>query len=149
MRQSALHLASANGFKPAVEFLLSKGASINLQNKSINTPLHWACLCGQLEIVKVLCEWSEKHPEAPETQKADPNIKNAFGRVPMEEALQSGKEDIATYLAPRTILEDDKLYSVINEAQIYAEEDEEEEKKSFNDDRSMQSEEGIRPEDYQ
>lgn len=67
----------------------------------------------------------------------------------MEEALQSGKEDIATYLAPRTILEDDKLYSVINEAQIYAEEDEEEEKKSFNDDRSMQSEEGIRAEDYQ
>jgi hypothetical protein len=39
----------------------------------------------------------------------------------MEEALQSGREDIATYLAPRTKLEDDKLYSVIPEATIYGE----------------------------
>ena len=67
----------------------------------------------------------------------------------MEEALQSGREDIATYLAPRTKLEDDKLYSVIPEATIYGEQDDEEEKKSLSDDRSMQSEEGIRPDDYQ
>ena len=43
-------------------------------------------------------------------------MKNAFGRVPMEEALQSGKSEIAEYLAPRTKLEDDKIYSVIPEA---------------------------------
>ena len=68
----------------------------------------------------------------------------------MEEALQSGKSDIAEYLAPRTVLEDDKTYSTIHESQIYAEEDhsDEEEKKSAACDRSMQSEEGIRPDDY-
>ena len=70
-------------------------------------------------------------------------MKNAFGRVPMEEALQSGKSAIAEYLAPRTILEDDKLYSTIPEAAIYMDArgntigEEEEEKKDGSDDRSM------------
>ena len=47
---TALHLAAANGLIPAVTFLLEKGANVNLQNSSKNTPLHWACLCGQLEV---------------------------------------------------------------------------------------------------
>ena len=68
----------------------------------------------------------------------------------MEEALQSGKENIAEYMAPRTVLEDDKTYSVINEATIYSEnDDDEEEKKSNEGDRSMQSEEGMRADDYE
>jgi len=37
----------------------------------------------------------------------------------MEEALQAGRSDIAEYLAPKTVLEDDKLYSTIHESQIY------------------------------
>ena len=41
----------------------------------------------------------------------------------MEEALQSGKVEIAEYLAPRTVLEDNKTYSTIHESQIYQEED--------------------------
>ena len=106
-----------------MQWLLEHGAAINLPNSSKNTPLHWACLCGQIETAKLLCEWFEKHPGCPETQKADANLKNAFGRKPMEEALQSGKSDIAEYLAPRTVLEDDKTYSTIHESQIYQEED--------------------------
>ena len=62
---AALHLASANGHIPAVTFLLENGANLNLQNKSKNTALHWACLCGQIETVKVLCEWFEKNPDRP------------------------------------------------------------------------------------
>ena len=89
-------------------------------NNSKNTALHWACLCGQIDVVKFLCEWHESIPDSP--QKSDPNLKNAFGRKPMEEALQSGKTEIAEYLAPRTVLEDDKLYSTIHESQIYNEE---------------------------
>ena len=149
---TALHQAAANGQVPVVQWLLEHGAQINLPNSSKNTPLHWACLCGQLETVKLLCEWFEKHPGCPETQKADCDLKNAFKRKPMEEALQSGKSDIAEYLAPRTVLEDDKTYSTIHESQIYQEEDDgqsdEEEKKSAAD-CSMQSEEAIRPDDYQ
>ena len=74
----------------------------------------------------------------------------------MEEALQSGKTEIAEYLAPRTRLQDDKIYSTIHESQIYADcgaepVDEEEDKKSeeVSDNRSLQSEEAMRPDDYQ
>ena len=54
-------------------------------------------------------------------------------------------------MAPRTTLDDNKLYSTIHESQIYDEEDkeDEEEKKDLSDDRSMQSEEARQPEDYQ
>ena len=61
----------------------------------------------------------------------------------MEEALQGGKSDIAEYLAEISTLEDDKTYSIIPEAQIY---DEEEKKEGTIDNRSMQSEEAIKPE---
>ena len=149
---TALHQAAANGQIAVVTWLLEHGAHINLPNKSKNTPMHWACLCGQIETVKLICEWFEKHPDSPEIQKADANLKNVFDRKPMEEALQAGRSDIAEYLCTKTVLEDDKTYSTIHESQIYQEEDQasdEEEKKSAACDRSMQSEEGIRSEDYQ
>ena len=116
--------------------------------------MHWAALLGQIDVVKLLCEWYEKNPDKPENQKADPNILNAFNRKPMEEALQSGKVEIAEYLAPRTVLDDNKTYSTIHESQIYQDEDgsgDEEEKKGSgaSDTRSFQSEEGMRPDDYQ
>ena len=62
----------------------------------------------------------------------------------MEEALQGGKSDIAEYLAEISPLEDDKTYSIIPEAQIYNEEEKKEE--GTIDNRSMQSEEAIKPE---
>ena len=131
--------------------MLENGANVNLQNGSMNTPLHWACINAAFDVIKLICEWKDKNPDAPECTKVDANLKNAFGRVPLEEALQAGKSDIAEYLAPMTKLEDEKTYSVIPEATIYAEgnEDEEEEKKESSDDRSMQSEEARHPEDYQ
>ena len=82
-----MHQAAANGQIPVVQWLLEHGAAVNLPNLSKNTPLHWASLCGQLDTVKLLCEWSEKHPECPVEQKVDANLKNAFNRKPMEEAL--------------------------------------------------------------
>ena len=116
MGNAALHLASANGLVPVVQFLLENGADINLTNQSKNTPMHWACLLGQIEVVKLLCEWHEKNPGKPTNQKADANILNVFNRKPMEEALQSGKVEIAEYLAPRTVLDDNKTYSTIHES---------------------------------
>ena len=49
------------------------------------------------------------------------------------------------------MLEDDKLYSTIHEAQIYRDEDsaDDEERKGSSDDQSMQSEEARHPDDYQ
>ena len=43
--------------------------------------------------------------------KADPNIKNEFGRIPLEDALQNGHSEIAELLAPLSKLEDDKIYA--------------------------------------
>ena len=88
MGNSALHLACANGHKEVVEFLLDAGADINSLNKSKNTPLHWAALLGRLEVVKLLCDWHTLKPDS--GMKADASLKNVFGRIPMEEALQSG-----------------------------------------------------------
>ena len=56
MGNTALHLASANGVADVVAFLLAKGAKVNMQNKSLNTPLHWAALCGPFKVVQLLCE---------------------------------------------------------------------------------------------
>ena len=40
----------------------------------------------------------------------DTNIKNSFGRMAMEEALLSGKTDVADFLAPISKMDDEKLY---------------------------------------
>ena len=53
---TALHMASANGFEEIASHLISQGADINLVNKNGNTPLHWACVNGKLSVVKLLCQ---------------------------------------------------------------------------------------------
>lgn len=46
--------------------------------------IDWAALNGRLDIVKLLIE-----------QKADPNLKNEFDKIPFEEALQNGFSEVA------------------------------------------------------
>ena len=105
--------------------------------------MHWACLLGHIEIVKFLCDYHNINPDG--NYEANMNLQNSFGRIPMEEALQAGHSDIAEFLAPLSELEDGKLYSTITEAQIYAEQEEEDK----DDKRSIQSEEAIRNENEQ
>ena len=108
----ALHVAAANGHAKIVEWLLvSKNANVNLQNKAKNTALHWASLTGHLEVVKVLAETDLKD------QKLNPNIKNQFGKLAFEEALQARQTEVAEYLAQISKLEEDKFYSEIPEQQ--------------------------------
>lgn len=47
---------------------------------------------------------------AKELKGVDPNIKNDFGRVAFEEALQGGHSVIADLLASLTKLDDEKIY---------------------------------------
>ena len=72
-------MACANNHLELAQFLLTKGADINIQNKNANTSLHWAALTGNLQIVKILCE-TEGH-------KINCNLKNFSGKIPFEEAL--------------------------------------------------------------
>lgn len=62
-------------------------AIVNAQNNSGNTPLHWACLNGHLEAVKVLLEHG-----------ADPTITNQKGHDPIYEAELNDKSDVVEWV---------------------------------------------------
>lgn len=51
--QSALQNASANGHTDIVTRLLAAGARASDPNPEGNTALHWACLMGHVDVVKV------------------------------------------------------------------------------------------------
>lgn len=55
--QSAFFHACGYGQKDVVEFLLSKGADLADGGQDGQTPLHWAVIIGQLEMVKLLLKY--------------------------------------------------------------------------------------------
>lgn len=61
--------------------------SLNLQNASGNTPLHWAALNGHLPIVKLLIEAG-----------ADPTVLNKAGKDAVYEAEANEKNEVAAWL---------------------------------------------------
>jgi hypothetical protein len=79
--------------------------------------------------------------------KIDVSLKNEFGRIPFEEALQARRTEIAEFLAPLSKLEEEKLYSEIHESQIYAPEEEKKQEDDNQSQRSAMSEECMKPED--
>ena len=74
---TALHMSSANGHLEVVKLLLAqKSVTPNQLNDTGNTALHYAALNGKKDVVQLLID-----------AKADANIKNEFGRLPIEDAL--------------------------------------------------------------
>lgn len=61
--------------------------SLNLQNASGNTPLHWAALNGHLPAVKLLIEAG-----------ADPTVMNKAGKDAVYEAEANEKNEVAAWL---------------------------------------------------
>jgi hypothetical protein len=55
--QSAFLYAVGRGHKDVVEFLLSKGVDLADGGSDGQTPLHWAVIIGQLEMVKLLLKY--------------------------------------------------------------------------------------------
>jgi ankyrin repeat protein len=55
--QSAFLYASGSGHKDVVDFLLNKGADLADGGGDGQTPLHWAVIIGQLEMVKLLLKY--------------------------------------------------------------------------------------------
>lgn len=85
---TALHLASANGFIDVVKYLVNElHCDIDPKNKSLSTPLSWAAFNGQKNVVEFLLE-----------KGADFNCKNINGKKPSELAYDSGFYDVSDIL---------------------------------------------------
>lgn len=68
-----LQIASLEGFEDIVEFLLSKGADVNVRNVDKDTPLIDAVENGHVEVIKLLLKYG-----------ANPRMGNAKGDEPYE-----------------------------------------------------------------
>ncbi|KAE8038106.1 hypothetical protein FH972_010648 [Carpinus fangiana] len=66
------------------EFLgLLSEQDLNAFNEEKNTPLHWACLNGHIEVVKKLI-----------LARANVSVLNSYERTPMDEAMSRDKVDV-------------------------------------------------------
>lgn len=54
---SAFRYACAGGYRDVVEFFLNKGVDLGYGGEDGQTPLHWAAIFGQLEMVKLLLKY--------------------------------------------------------------------------------------------
>jgi ankyrin repeat protein len=84
---TALHQAVVIENKNIVQFLLNKGANIDVQDEQGFTPLHIAIMKGNLEIVETLVE-----------SKADVNMPDYYGYSPLHWALLKEDRKISTFL---------------------------------------------------
>ena len=99
---TALHLASANGFIEVVKYLVDElHCDIDPKNKSLSTPLSWAAFNGQKKVVEFLLE-----------KGADFNSKNINGKKPSELAYDSGFYDVSDILLAK---ENEMLKGIVEE----------------------------------
>ncbi len=73
-------IASKNGHTEVVQFLLSRGANVNIQNAMGMTDLLWASVQGHTKIVQLLIG----------QPFVDLNIKNHNGSSPLFKASENG-----------------------------------------------------------
>lgn len=71
---------------------------INTQNKYLNTPLHWAVLNHQVEIVKLLLDLG-----------VDASLRNIDHQTALTLAVSAEQEDLVELLAPRTSSFDEEI----------------------------------------
>ena len=76
--------AAANGHLGCCEALIKAGATWSI-NSSGNTPLHWACANGKLEVAALLLK---------AFSGADVLLKNGFGQSALSESFRSGNTDV-------------------------------------------------------
>ncbi|KAL7926017.1 hypothetical protein ACQKWADRAFT_171945 [Trichoderma austrokoningii] len=83
----ALHQASSRGHLPIVDYLLSRGANVNLQDHSGQTALHCAAGYGHEDIVDTLLQHS-----------ANISLRDSEGRTALHYAAGCGKSEIVKNL---------------------------------------------------
>ncbi len=134
-----LHVASMVGDKRIVDFLLSETNYINTEDKKRNTPLHMACIKGDMKIIKsmavhrefpvnvmletplhVVCQYG--HCNAVNYFINNMNWKHArldqYGYTPLHTAAIGGHLDVIEYLCTATDSNVDSL-SYAKEAPIH------------------------------
>ena len=82
-----LHEAAFAGSKEIVEYLISKGANLNIKNRQGETPLHKAAQFGRIEILKVLLHAGANYLE-----------KDRFGQTPQQLARDVSQYEAAKFL---------------------------------------------------
>lgn len=85
-----LHISSRNAEIEDIILLLNNGANINIQGDLGYTALHYACMMGHIDVVKLLL----KH-------NASKTIKNEFGEQPIDvnnNASHNHKKEISALL---------------------------------------------------
>ena len=82
-----LVLACKYGHQHLVEFLLKKGAAIQLATENASAPLLGACMNGDIHIVKLLLN-----------EGANPNLPGIENTLPLQSALEGGHMDIFSLL---------------------------------------------------
>lgn len=100
---SGLHMASANGHVPVVEFLVYHKHAFT-KNASGNTPLHWAASNGQADVVSFFTKTLGDDLDVLE--------KNEFGRSALTEGFSSQKEGVVELLLEHSSASEEKLLSV-------------------------------------
>ncbi|UCC38611.1 MAG: ankyrin repeat domain-containing protein [Candidatus Aminicenantes bacterium] len=81
--RTPLHFAATTGNKQIAEYLLSKGADINLKNSDGRTPLHFAASNRQKDVVELLI-----------TNGADLEAKDIYDNTPLNSATYGGDIEI-------------------------------------------------------
>ncbi|NIM10787.1 MAG: hypothetical protein GTO45_02270 [Candidatus Aminicenantes bacterium] len=82
-----LHKAVEEGKRNVVEWLLARGARVNMTDNIEYTPLKWAVMLGRTEIARILI-----------ANGADINRKGPNGLTPLHDAAYSGRKEIARLL---------------------------------------------------
>ena len=82
-----LHMAAKNGHAAVAEFLIEKGANVNVTDNYNWAPLHFAAMHGQEEVVKLFLE-----------NGARVDIKSKQDWTPLHQAARHGHSDVAKLL---------------------------------------------------
>lgn len=85
--KTPLHAAAGKGHKDVVEFLLAKGADVNVEDQNHQAPLHDAAGSGHKEVVKLLL-----------AKGANVNAKMYQDFTPLHNAASSGHKDVVSLL---------------------------------------------------